>query len=58
MKRYRRAAREELTRDYQNSGLPAWQYCQQNGLSETSASHQGTKPQRPQRRIFKIGFPL
>jgi transposase-like protein len=36
MKRYRRAAREELTRDYQNSGLPAWQYCQQNGLSETS----------------------
>jgi len=36
MKRYRRAAREELVRQYQDSGLSAWQFCQQYGLSETS----------------------
>jgi transposase-like protein len=36
MKRYRRAAREEMVMQYQNSGLSAWQFCQQYGVTETS----------------------
>jgi len=36
MKRYRQVAREEMVRQYQASGLSAWQFCQQYSLSETS----------------------
>lgn len=36
MKRYRQAAREEMVRQYQDSGLSPWQFCQQYGLSEAS----------------------
>ena len=36
MKRYRRAAREEMIRQYQDSGLPSWQFCKHYGLSEAS----------------------
>jgi transposase-like protein len=63
MKRYRQEAREEITKNYQESGLSLQKYCQQHDLSEASLKRwvkefQNTFSKKPDKEISFVEIPV